>query len=313
MKKVIAIPPYQRKEGLGLNFKFRVFEAWKESGGKIGKSHYPIRSLHKLAYDYDLPRLTQKKDVALLRFAEANSIRFDTFPEYSCYEIIPLIWDLWPKYFDKTCSWLEKYKVKTVIVTSCITAERLKKRFPVMNVLTITEGINTDLYKEGKPLAQRDYNLMEIGRKCRNYFSRLAPEEYTKLCNKPYSGQLLSNDDFFETLGNSKVTVLLPKCVTEPQIAGDVETLTQRYWECMLSRIVMVGVAPKELTDLIGYNPLIDIDFEHATEQVWDIVNHISEYQDLVDKNRDTALQLAPWSIRILEIKKFLKKTGYLV
>ena len=52
----------------------------------------------------------------------------------------------------------------------------------------------------------------------------------------------------------------------KPELAGDIETLTQRYWECMLSRIVMLGHAPQELIDLIGYNPVIEIDKEHVKE-----------------------------------------------
>lgn len=38
----------------------------------------------------------------------------------------------------------------------------------------------------------------------------------------------------------------------QPEIAGDIETLTQRYWECMFSRMVMVGHAPQELLTLSG-------------------------------------------------------------
>ena len=47
--------------------------------------------------------------------------------------------------------------------------------------------------------------------------------------------------------------------IQSPDIAQGVETLTQRYWETMLSRTVIVGHAPKELIDICGYNPVLEL------------------------------------------------------
>ena len=81
----------------------------------------------------------------------------------------------------------------------------------------------------------------------------------------------------------------------------------------MLSRTVLLGRAPKQLLELIGYNPVIDLDKNHPDEQVRDIVSHISDYQELVDKNRETALRLAPWEIRMKKIMTWLESLGYQV
>ena len=309
MKTVFAVPPYNH----GINFKMQVYDAWVKMGGKALPAHYPWRVFQKFAYEYELPTFHRNAKKTQLRFVEPVSLSFDTFPDYSRYEIIPMIWDCWPVYFEKTCQWFEKHNVKTAIFTSSQTADRMRARFPQMNILAITEGIDTAKYSEGKPLSNRNCNLMEIGSKWRNFFSRLEPQNYDKLCNSPYKGRRMTDSEFMEMLGDSKVTVALPKCVTEPWIAGDVETLTQRYWECMLSRIVMVGVAPKELTELIGYNPVIAFDKEHASDQVWDVIHHIDEYQELVNKNRETALRLASWEPRIEQIKQFLTSHNYIV
>ena len=112
-------------------------------------------------------------------------------------------------------------------------------------------------------------------------------------------------------MGNAKVTIALPRNLTQPKVAGDIETLTQRYWECMLSRMVMLGHAPKELTDLIGYNPVIELDKDHANEQILDILAHINDYQELVDKNRETALSKGDWSLRMRDVMEWLQKCGY--
>ena len=117
--------------------------------------------------------------------------------------------------------------------------------------------------------------------------------------------------DLVNGLADSKITICYPRCDTQPQKAGDIETLTQRYWEAMLSRIVIVGRAPKELIDLIGYNPVIEIGKENQTERIIDIINHINNYQSLVDRNNDTAKKMGSWDIRVKQIMDWLKSTGY--
>ena len=110
-------------------------------------------------------------------------------------------------------------------------------------------------------------------------------------------------------MGNAKVTIALPRSITQPEIAGDIETLTQRYWECMFSRMVMVGHAPQELIDFIGYNPVIELsDKISAEEQIADVIEHIEEYQFLVDKNYETAERLGSWNVRIKWLMGELEK-----
>ena len=88
--------------------------------------------------------------------------------------------------------------------------------------------------------------------------------------------------------------------MTQPEVAGDIETLTQRYWECMFSRMVMVGHAPQELVDFIGYNPVIELrDDISAEELIADVLENIEIYQSLVDKNRETAEKLGSWNVRM--------------
>lgn len=84
-----------------------------------------------------------------------------------------------------------------------------------------------------------------------------------------------------------------------------------RYWESMLSRCVIVGHCPKELCNLLGYNPVIEADIDHAAAQLEEILSNISSYQSLVDRNRETALRNAAWDYRIELIFKVLEQLGY--
>lgn len=309
MKKVVAVAPYIHPGCL--NFKFAPYNAWMAEGGKTIKAYYPWRLLHGLAYRYALPCIKQSHKEAHLRFVEPVSINFDTFPDTAFYEIIPMIWDCWPCYFEKVCAWFEKYRVKTAIFTSSQTAERMRERFPEMNIMFCPEGINVDEFDGGLNLVERGILMYEIGSVKRSFFKKKYPREYSLLFNKPKEWGLENRGDFLRILQNTKLTVIFPKSITEPQIAGDVETLTQRYWECMLSRMVMVGHAPKELIDLIGYNPVIEIENGNELKQIQDILSNIGDYQRLVNRNNETALRIGAWSHRMNDVKAFLREIGY--
>ena len=308
MKTVFAVPPYNH----GINFKMQVYDAWVKMGGKTMPSHYPPHFLHGFAYKKELPSIWKSKRKAQLRFVEPVSITFDTFPDYARYEIIPIVWDCWPKYFEKTCQWFVKHNVKSAIFTSSQTADLMRDRFKEMNILTITEGIETSKYLEGKKLDLRKHPIMRLGGASRNKIIKQHPELFNKYCDIPTNG-FIPQEEFDLLMQDSKVVYIFPQCDTNPKLAGTIETLTQRYWECMLSRIIMIGRAPNELVSLIGYNPVINIDTSCPLDQLEDIFNYLGTYQQLVDKNRNTALQFASWDNRIKTIFQWLSKCGYSV
>ena len=351
-KIVKAVAPY-RHQGI-INFKKGAYDAWIKEGGLIESAHYLPKQLIGWSYNHELPLLPKNKIEARLRFVEPISRKFDAFPDYVRYEIIPMIWDCWPCLDDRICSWLKKHKVKTAIFTSRQNAERIQKRFPEMQILVITEGIDTSKYHVGKELKDREIDLLEFGRGsnlnfnvnanhkekeknndnvnvnenlepgtgctqpwnlepavCSHETANQPVNSIRYVCTKVNGKFIYSDGQLFETMGNAKVTIALPRCETDAAIAGDVETLTQRYWECMLSRMVMVGHAPKELTDLIGYNPVIEIDRGNITKQLQDILARVEDYQELVDKNRETALKLGDWTIRMQQVMEWLKVLGY--
>ena len=319
MKTVKAVAPYIY-EG-GINFKHKPYEAWVKLGGQVAPAHYPPRFLHGLAFRCELPATLKKlslslklslKDSARLRFVEPVSLYFDTFPDYAFYEIIPFVWDCWPQYFEKMCSWLEKHEVKTAIFTSAQTAERIRERFPQMNIMWCAEAVDASCYTEGKLLKERSIDLLEFGRSNEKFFQAALPESLNHVCTMQDGKYIYTNEQLYDVMGDAKVTITLPRSYTQPEIAGEIETLTQRYWECMLSRIVMVGHAPKELIDLIGYNPVIELEKDRANEQIQDILANIVNYQELVDKNREVALKMGDWKIRMKDVMNFLSANNYL-
>ena len=311
MKIVKAIPPYIYKGAS--NFKYYPCEAWEKIGGKVSRNFYPPQFLHSLIYRITLPSIFKNKREARLRFVSGYSIQFDTFPDYAFYEVIPLIWDCWPKQVESVAAFFRKHQVKTAIFTSSQTADVFRDLFPKMNIQTITEGIKIDLYSPGNVLSDRKIDILEIGRKDGNFFKTPLPEGINHIKTGNFARTFQSDEEFRAALADTKVTVTVPRCDVNPETAGNIETLTQRYWECMLSRIVMVGRAPKEFISLIGYNPVIDWDGNDASPLVSDILGTIGKYQDLVNRNYETAKEMASWEMRMKDIMIYLKNKGYSV
>lgn len=304
MKTVKAVRPFGNK------FKVLPFNSWEKIGGKTVKSHYPPQAFHGLAYKFELPSLIKSKKEARLRFVEPVSLYFDTFPDYTRFEIIPMIWDCWPSHYKKVVNWMKKHKVKSAIFTSSQSAQHIQQEIPELHVLVITEGIEVSNYKAGENLINRNIDLLEYGSVERNYFHEYI-DGITHVNRKNENGRLSTKEKLIESISSSKICIALPRCDVDTEFTGGIETLTQRFWEGMLSRCVLLGRAPKELIDLIGYNPVVNLDRDIAKEQVVNILTNINDYQELVNKNRETALKMAPWEIRMKKVKNWLQELDY--
>lgn len=308
MKTVKAVAPYIHPGSC--NFKTAPYEAWIAEGGKTAKAHYPWRLLHSLVYRYELPLLGKNKKEARLRFVQPYSLSFDTFPDYVQYEIIPFFWDVWPENFEKTFTWLAKHDIKTAIFTSSQVAAMVQAKFPRMNVLAVTEGIDVETYSKGKQLKDREIDFLEYGRNI-DKVVKYGFEGLNVLRGQKNGKNLLASEQLYEGLQNSKVVAAYTKKWTNPEQAGDIDTLTQRYWECMLSGCIMIGHAPQELVDLIGYNPVIDVDRNMPDEQLKSVLDNIADYQDLVDRNREVAIKYGDWKHSMQRVMNFLQDKGY--
>ena len=331
MKQVKAVAPYIYPGGI--NFKHKPYEAWVRLGGSVAKAHYPWRWLHGLAFRYELPRMLKVQRFfakaqasnarskssmfnsqceARLRFVQPWTLSFDTFPDYALYEVIPFFWDVWPENFEKTFAWLKKHEVKTAIFTSSQVAEMVRAKFPDMNVLAVTEGIDVENYSEGKRLKDREIDFLEYGRNI-DKVVKYSFDGLNVVRGQKDGKNLLTTEQLLSDLQNTKVVAAYTKKWTNPEQAGDIDTLTQRYWECMLSGCIMIGRAPKELVDLIGYNPVIEVDRDKPDEQLRDILYNISDYQGLADRNRDSTIKFGDWEYSMQRVMSFLRERVYTI
>lgn len=237
------------------------------------------------------------------------------FPFGYSNQIIPMLWDTWPKYWDALIDSFKRHNIKLAFFTQKRVAEFVHSKLPDVDCIHIAEGLEQKGYKRGAALKERRIDVLELGR-----LYEPIHEELVALSSESNISLLFAKDvtkkrlfDTFEELtdglANTKIVINYPRCVTHPEMAGEVETLTQRYWECMYSRCVMVGHAPQELIDLIGYNPVLECTTENAKDIILQVLNRSEDYQELVDKNYESALTHASWKNRINLIKN--KIEGY--
>lgn len=316
MKTVKAVQPYIYKDYI--NFKLHAYNAWVKSGGQIASSHYLPEAIKGWSFKHELPSLFKEKEEARLRFVEAVSIKLDTFPDYAFHEVIPFIWDCWPRNYDRMERWFKKHNVRTAFFTSSVEMSDMLRRVPTLKAMYCPEAVETSLYPKGKELKDREVDLLEFGRPN----DKIIPHELLKskkinhITTKVNNKYIYTDEQLREVMGNSKIVIALTRLITFPEAAEGIEKLTQRYWENMLSRNVMIGHAPQELIDLIGYNPVIELegfDRNYVCDKVMSVLKHISDYQELVDKNRETALRLGDWSERMDRVRGFLLENNYKV
>jgi hypothetical protein len=262
-----------------------------------------------------------KKNNAVIVTANGSTLFRESFPYFYHYEIIPMLWDVWPAKWDKLYKDIMKLNCKIVFVTVKSMSEKISKDLGIKSYW-IPEGIDIKQFDKGEPLKERNIDMYEMGRQkldfhiiIENLFRKnIINGYYRNIYNKDGSLNRLafeSTTELQNKLSDIKIIVSFPQCDTHPKIAGNLETLTQRYWEAMLSRCLIIGRAPKELIDLIGYDPVVNIDWDFPDLQIERILTNINDYQPLVDKNYESATLYASWESRILEIKKILKKEKY--
>lgn len=298
-----AIQPYIYK---GLNFKNKAFEGWKELSYPTTKGFYP-RFLHWLLFRYDIFRTIWYGEARLV-FVQPVSLYFDVSTSILTHKIIPFIWDCWPCYYDKVEQWLKKHKVKTAIFTSSQEMADIKQRIPELHVIHCPEGVKTSDYMEGKELKNRNIDILEFGRS--NNFISLNPISLNTVRTAEMTPRP-SEQELKELMANAKITICFPRSITHPKEAEGIETLTQRYWEAMLSRMVIIGHCPKELEELIGYNPVIECDYSNNIQiKINDILSNIETYQLLVNKNREYALKYGDWKKQMKKIYNKLQSNS---
>lgn len=227
-----------------------------------------------------------------------------TFPFSYWTEIIPYIFDCWPRYYDWWASLFRRQRVRIAFITARQSVDYFANLFPAMTVKWLPEAVDPDEYISEAPLADRSIDVLEMGRRYEPYHNKilasLAAKDRVHIYERGVEKSIfVDRDDLVKGLASTKILICFPRSLTHPEIAGSVETVTYRYFQAMASKCIIIGRAPKELIDLYGYNPVIEVQEGQEFQQLEWVLHNLSSFSSIVEHNYARLLSIGTWKHRV--------------
>lgn len=222
------------------------------------------------------------------------------------------IFDAWPKNHKIIIKFLNFFKVKNAFFTSSQAVEIIQSKVLKTNCFWVPEGILASSYNYSE-FKDKNIDVLALGRRSNSFHNEivncLKDNKKTYLYVKK-DGKLIfsTREELIKGLANTKISICFPSNITHPERAGNIETMTIRYLQSMISKCLIVGQAPKEMIALFGYNPVIEVDSQDPQGQIIEILNNYSDYYSLIEKNYDVVLNNHTWLNRWHSVKERLNK-----
>ena len=212
------------------------------------------------------------------------------------------LFDAWQSKHRQIVDFVEAWGIQYAFVSSSQAAESLSRISERCTFIWVPEGIDPSRYQHRSPL-ERDIDVLQLGRKYDAYHVMIEPA--LRKAGRTYvyekaKGSIIfpTRAEFISGLARSRISVCVPSSVTHPDRAGDIETMTIRYLQSIVSKCLVVGHAPAEMVELFGYNPVVEIDIAAAGEQIVDLLANYDDFVPLIEKNFATVTELHTWDRR---------------
>ena len=129
-----------------------------------------------------------------------------------------------------------------------------------------------------------------------------------KIDQLPVKIRQLHNALFF-IIGKAKVVICVPSNITHPERAEYISTMTLRYLQAMVSKVLIVGIMPSDMQELFPYMPIVEIDMDHAAAQMLTVLDNYEHYRPLIERNYAEVRQNHQWQNRWAIIKSVMEET----
>ena len=225
----------------------------------------------------------------------------------------PFCWDVWEPEWPSWVSALRRFEPPLVVVTSVQSAEYLRGALDGTRVEWLPEATTVAAYNPGPALVDRPIDVLELGRRYDAWHSAVRPAlAGTRGSSHLYEkrrGELVFPDErgLRDGLARSKVSVCFPSSITHPERAGSVRTMTHRYLESIASRCLVLGQAPPEVSMLLGFDPVLEVDMHDPWGQLSSVLGCIDSFQDGVDRARTSLLEVGDWRARVRELLALIR------
>ncbi len=220
------------------------------------------------------------------------------------------MFDAWPKNYEKISRFVTEYGIDKVFVSASQSAADLNKLMSKNIFHYVPEGLDPILYKSAG-YDRKDIDVLAMGRKYDDYHEKI--KGHLQQHQRTYyyeleKGFLIFPDrnQFIDGLSRSKISICAPSSITHPERSGHVETMTMRYLQSMASKCLIVGHAPKEMVELFGYQPVIEIDWKDPTGQIEYLLQNFDLHIPLIERNYREVMTKHTWADRFSQIKHIL-------
>lgn len=236
--------------------------------------------------------------VAMMGYSEGRTLPFSYWAE-----LVPYVFDCWPNEYGRWTAFFKRHRVRLAFFSARQSAEYFRREIPAMRSVWLPEAVDPGEYLPSRRLADRDVDVVELGRKHDLFHSVVVAglaesgtvhrfERFPKEKIYPTRRALVDG------LASSRISVCFPRSMTHPRYTGGVETVTHRYFESIASGCIILGHCPDELLNLFGYNPVVEVEWGDEVAQVERILASVHSYQDQVDANYRRLLEVGTWRHR---------------
>lgn len=257
---------------------------------------------------YIIDPLGDKKHIFTVMMGFVEESKFKPYGLFTNHNRSIFLFDAWPHDFEKIIDFVDKFKIDYIFVSASQSAFILNNKSNKNCYYWISEGINPIEYKQNIQLADKTIDVLALGRKYDRYHQLIVDEINTKKITYLYEkqkGELIfpTRVEFVEGLAKSKISICVPSNITHPERSGNIETMTIRYLQSMVSKCIILGHAPAEMIELFGYNPVIEIDYANPVKQIETILENYTEYEELIERNYNEVINNHTWKCRWEQIK----------
>jgi hypothetical protein len=226
---------------------------------------------------------------------------------------VPFCWDVWQPQWKIWTSCLQNLKPRLVFATAGESAEFLDAVLSETRVAHVPEATKTNVYKPASPLVRRRIKLLELGRRHEKWHEAITKQlleaNFEHVYQRGGKRLIFSTEaSLHNGLADTAVLACFPSSDTHPNRSGRVETLTHRYLEGMASGCLLIGKAPGELIDLMGFNPVVEVDWERPAQQILELLTDIQKWQPHVNRTLNRVVEVGDWSLRATQTLSILKE-----
>jgi hypothetical protein len=223
------------------------------------------------------------------------------------------LFDAWPQYHEMIEKFFDVFDVSFAFLSSSQVADRLQSMSRKTKCYWIPEGVDTTQYRF-YPYEKKDIDVLALGRKYDAYHVQIAPmlaNNHRTYLYERVKGEIIfpTREEFIDGVARSKISICVPSSITHPTRAGNIQTMTVRYLQSMVSKCLIVGHAPEEMIRLFGYNPVIEIEMQDPGKQLRSILRDYGDYVSLIEKNYCAVMEEHTWRKRWTQITGVMSMT----